>query len=66
MSVDVGSDDETDDVEEGHPSLFGEELLGKGQGERRDDPANLHDGHEASLDGCADLVEGACTCNDGH
>lgn len=66
MSVDVGSDNETDNVEEGDPGVFWEELLGKGQGERRDDPADLHDGHEAGLDGGADLMEGSGACNDGH
>lgn len=30
VGVDIGADEETDDVEEGHPGVLGEELLGKG------------------------------------
>lgn len=66
VCVYVGADDETDNVEEGHPGVLWEELLGKGQGDGRDDPAHLHDGHETGLDGGPDLVEGACASNDGH
>jgi hypothetical protein len=57
VCVDVCADDEADDVEEGHPCGLGEELLGKGQRDGRDDPADLHDGPEAGLDGGTDLVE---------
>lgn len=66
VCVDVGADDEADDVEEGHPGGLGQELLGKGQRDGRDDPADLHDGHEAGLDGCADLVECAGAGDEGH
>lgn len=66
MGVDIGSNEETDDVEEGHPGVLGEELLGKGQGQRGGDPADLHDGQEAGLDGGANLVEGARASNDRH
>lgn len=66
MGVDVGSDEEADDVEERHPGVLGQELLGKGQGQRGGDPADLHDGHEAGLDGGADLVDGAGAGDDGH
>lgn len=66
VGVDVGADEETDDVEERHPGVLGEELLGEGQGQRGGNPANLHDGHEAGLDGGADLVEGARAGDDGH
>lgn len=66
VGVDVGSDEETNDVEEGHPGVLREELLGKGQSQRGGDPADLHDGHEAGADGGADLVEGARTSNDRH
>jgi hypothetical protein len=59
VCVDVCADDEADDVEEGHPCGLGEELLGKGQRDGRDDPADLHDGPEAGLDGGFYLVE--CT-----
>ena len=34
VSVDVDADDEGDDVEERHPCLLGQELLGKGKGQR--------------------------------
>lgn len=66
VGVDVGADDEADDVEEGHPRLLGQELLGECKGDGRRDPANLHDGQEASLDGGAHLVEGAGAGDDGH
>ena len=66
VSVDVGSNEETDDVEERHPGVLGEELLGEGQSQRRSDPADLHDGHETSADGRANLVEGARASNNGH
>jgi hypothetical protein len=66
VCVDVGTDDETDDVEEGHPSALWEELLGKGQRDGRDDPADLHDRPEASLDSRADLVECTGTRDERH
>jgi len=59
VRVDVGSNDEPDNVEERHPGVLGEELLGKGQRDGRGDPADLHDGHETGPHGSADLVEGA-------
>ena len=66
MGVDVGSDDETDDVEERHPGVFGEELLRKSKGQRRSDPADLHDGHETGAHGGANLVDSARTGDDTH
>ena len=66
MGVDIGSNHKAHDVEERHPGVFGEELLRKGKGQRRSDPANLHDGHEASAHGSADLVDGARTGDDTH
>ena len=66
MGVDVGSDDETDDVEERHPRVLGEELLRKGKGQRRRDPADLHDGHEAGAHGSANLVDSARSGNNTH
>lgn len=66
MGVDVGTDDEADEVEEDHPGVLGEELLREGEGDRRSDPADLHDRHEAGADGGAHLVEGLGTGNDGH
>lgn len=64
--VDVRADDEADDVEEGDPEVVGQELLGKGEGEGRDDPRDLHDLPEADLDGGADLVEGAGAGDESH
>lgn len=66
VCVDVGSNEETDDVEERHPGLLGQESLGEGQSDRGGDPGNLHDGHEARADGGADLVESARAGDDGH
>jgi hypothetical protein len=66
MRIDVCTNDESDDVEEGYPGALGQELLGKRQGDWGDDPANLHDRPEASLDGRLDLVEGAGTRDEGH
>lgn len=66
MRIDVCTDDESNDVEEGNPSGFREELLGKGERDGRDDPADLHDGPETSLDGRLDLVESSGACDDGH
>lgn len=66
VGVDVGSDEEPDDVEEWHPGVLREELLGEGKRQRRGDPADLHDREEASLDGGADLVEGTRASDNGH
>ena len=66
VCVDVGSDAESNDVEEGYPCLLRQEFLSKGQGDRRRNPGNLHDGHEASADGGTNLVPGASTSDDGH
>lgn len=66
MGVDVGSNEESNDVEEGHPGVLGEELLSEGQAQGRGDPADLHDGHESSLNGGANLVDGARTGNNSH
>lgn len=65
-AVNVCADEEADDVEERNPGVFGQELLRKGEGERRGEPRDFHDGHEAGADGGADLVEGAGTGDDGH
>ena len=66
VGVDIGSNHKAHDVEERHPGVFGEELLRKGKGQRRSDPANLHDRHEASAHGSADLVDGARPGDDSH
>lgn len=64
--VDVGTDDEGDEVEEGNPELVGEELLGKGQADGRGDPGNAHHLPEADLDGSANLVVSAGAGDEGH
>lgn len=64
--VDVSADNEADDVEEGHPEVFGQELLGKCQRKGRDDPGHLHDLPEADLDGGANLVESTGASDKGH
>ena len=66
MGVDIGPDEETENVEERNPGMLGQELLGKRQRQRGGDPADLHDGHEAGLDGGANLVDGARAGDDGH
>lgn len=64
--IDVGADDKGDEVEERHPCLLREELLGESEGDGRGCPGDLHDGHEAGADGGADLVGGAGAGDDGH
>lgn len=49
-SIDIGSDDETDEVEEWNPGVLGQELLSEGQSQRAGDPADLHDGEETRPD----------------
>lgn len=66
MRIDVCTNDEADDVEKGHPSVLGQELLGEGQRNGGDDPADLHDGPEASLDGRLHLMEGAGASDKRH
>lgn len=66
VGIDVGADDKGNDVEERHPGLLRQELLGESQGDGGGGPGDLHDGHETGADGGADLVEGAGACNDGH
>lgn len=66
MGVDVGADEETDNVEERHPGVLREELLRESERNGGGDPADLHDGKETSLDGGADLVEGPCASDERH
>ena len=65
-SIDIGSNDEGDDVEERHPGFLREELLGKGQSQRGSDPADLHDGEKTGANGGADLVDGTGTGDQSH
>lgn len=66
MGIDVGADNEADNVKEWHPCLFWEELLRECERKRRDDPADFHHAEETSLDRSLDLVESARTSNEGH
>ena len=65
-SVDVRSDDESNDVEERNPGLLWKELLGEGERDWRSNPGNLHDGEETGAPGGLHLVEGASAGDDGH
>lgn len=64
--VDVGTNDEGDQVEEGDPELVREELLGKGQADGGGEPGDAHDSPEADLDGGANLVECSSAGNESH
>jgi hypothetical protein len=66
VCIDVCTDDKGNDVEEGNPSLLGQELLGKGESQGRSAPADFHDGKQTGTNGSADLVEGAGAGDDGH
>lgn len=66
MGVDVGSNDESNNIEEGYPGVLGEELLSEGQAQGRGNPADLHDRHEASPNGSANLVDGPRTGDNSH
>lgn len=66
VGIDICANDKSNDIEEWHPGMFGEEILRERQGDRRCDPADFHDRHETSADGGADLVEGARAGNNGH
>lgn len=65
-SIDVGSNNETDKVEERNPSVFRQELLGEGQSQRAGDPANLHDREETGPDHSLDVLLLPGTSNDRH
>lgn len=64
--VDVGADDEGDEVEEGDPEVVGEELLREGKADRRRDPADLHDPPESHADRSLHLVERLRTGDQSH
>jgi hypothetical protein len=66
MSIDVCTDDESDHIEERHPSLLGKELLREGKCDRGGDPADSHDGPETGADSGAYLVPGAGPGDEGH
>lgn len=64
--VDVGADDERNNVEEGHPCVLGKELLGKSQADRRCNPADAHNFPETNLDSRPHVVEALGASNNGH
>lgn len=64
--VDVGTDNEGDQVEEWHPRMRRQELLGEQQRKWTSAPRHLHNWHEPNLDGRADLVECPCAGDDRH
>ena len=64
--VDVGADDERDEVEEWHPGLLGQELLGEGEADGARNPADAHDPPEADVQGRSNLVDGAGAADQGH
>jgi len=66
VRIDVRPNDESDDVEEGHPRLLRQELLGKRQRDRTAEPSDLHDGHEACSHRGRDLVRCTCAGDKGH
>jgi hypothetical protein len=66
VRIDVCTNDKGNDVKEGYPGLLGQELLGKGESQRRSTPADFHDGEETGANGGADLVESTGACDDGH
>ena len=66
LRINPGANDKGNDIEERHPGMLRQELLGKRQCQWRDDPADFHDGHEAGSDGRSDLVEGPGPSDDGH
>lgn len=66
MCVYVCANHERNDIEKRYPRMLRQELLSKCQGQWRCDPANLHDRHEACLDGSSDLMISSRACNESH
>lgn len=66
VRIDVSADHEADDVEEWNPCLLWQEFLRECEADGGRDPADLHDGPEAGLDCCSNLVESPGPSNDGH
>lgn len=66
LGIDVGADEEADNVEEWDPGLLGEELLRKRERDGGGDPGHLHDWHESCLPGRVDRVDVARAVDDGH
>ena len=66
LAVDVGRNNEGDDIEEVHPQLSREEVPSESEADGRGDPADLHDRPEAGLDSSASLVVGSSAGDNGH
>lgn len=66
FGVDVGANEESDEVKERDPGLLGEELLREGEAEGRRYPAHLHDWHEAGPPRGVDLVDVPGPGDNGH
>ena len=64
--IDIGADDERDEIEERDPEVVGQELLGEGKADGRGNPADLHDLPEAYADGSLDLMDSLGTSDEGH
>lgn len=64
--VDIGTNHESNQVEEWHPCMRGQELLGEQQRKWTSAPRYLHNWHEPNLDCRADLVECPCAGNNRH
>lgn len=64
--VDVCTNNEGDDVEEGNPGGLRQELLRKCKADGRGDPGDLHDLPEPDPHGGANLVIGPGAGNEGH
>lgn len=66
VRVDVGADNETDDVEEWYPGLLGQKLLCECKAQGRSNPADFHHSPKASSNRSANLVECARSRDNGH
>ena len=66
LSIDICANDECDEVEERNPGVLRKELLREGQGQRRCDPADFHDRHEASSHGRPNLMPRTGSSDDSH
>jgi len=64
--VDIGSNDETNEVKEWDPSMRWQEPLCKGQSDRAGNPADFHNWEESSSDHCLNILLLSGTSNNGH
>src|ERR1700748_2537704 len=66
VRVDIGANDEGDKIEEWNPRFLWKECLSEGQTNGRSNPANPHNGPEASSNGSPDLMEGTSASDHRH